>query len=90
VERADGDVVNETEANTKGSLGVRFRRVCRGPRTWHAWRGASGTWEAPTAPVMKMAGRFIQSEKRMADGGEGVGSAHSTLRAGEPSTWGRG
>ncbi len=35
-------------------------------------------------------GRSNQSEKRSTDGWQGVGSAHSTLRTGEPSTRGRG
>ena len=36
------------------------------------------------------AGRFCQPQRRQADDLQGVGLTHSTLRAGEPSTWGRG
>ena len=35
-------------------------------------------------------GKSERSEERMAEGWRGFGSTHSTLRAGEPSTWGRG
>ena len=35
-------------------------------------------------------GKPGRSEERKADGRWGFGSTHSTLRAGEPSTWGRG
>jgi len=48
---ADGDVVKVTEANTERSDRASFLRVCRGQRTWHVWRGVSGTWEALMVPV---------------------------------------
>jgi hypothetical protein len=42
--------------------------------------------------VMKSCGvgKPGRSEERKADGWRGFGSIHSTLRAGEPFTWGRG
>jgi len=86
---ADDDVFNVTEVNTKKSLMVRFRRVCRGPRTWHVWREVAGTWELLQVPV-NLAGREVQSKKRLTEDLQEVGLTHSTPRSGKPATWGRG
>lgn len=79
---------NVTEVNTKESLKVRFRRACRGQRTWHVWREVSGTWE--TLPVPAKSGKSYQSKKRKAEDHQGVGLTHSTPRTGKPTTRGKG
>ncbi|KJS82605.1 MAG: hypothetical protein JM58_14715 [Peptococcaceae bacterium BICA1-8] len=77
--------------NTKKSLLVRFRRVCRGQRTWHVWREVLGTWDLRSpAGSSKLAGREVQSKKRLTEDLQEVGLTHSTPRSGEPATWGRG
>src|SRR5712691_7566093 len=86
--QADGDGVNEPEANTKeasrqasgGSAGVL--------RAWHAWREASRTWETLSVPGSP--GKPHPTTRRGAEDREGVRSAQSTWRTGEPFTWGRG
>ena len=50
---ADGHVFNVTEANIKVDGKASLLRVCRGQRTWHVCREASGTWEILSVPMEK-------------------------------------
>jgi hypothetical protein len=86
----DGDVFNGAEANTEVPLQARY-----GESTGVIERGMSeerrtGTWEALLLHREVSGGRTCQRTRRMSDGRQGVGSAHSTLRTGKPATWGRG
>jgi len=86
--QADGDGVNEPEANTKEASGQASGGSAGVLRAWHAWREASRTWE--TLEVPGAPGKPHPTTRRGAEDREGVRSAQRTWRTGEPFTWGRG
>ena len=86
--QADGDGVNEPEANTKEASGQASGESVGVLRAWHAWREASRTWE--TLSVPGSTGQPHPTTSRGAEDVEGVRSAQSTWRTGEPLTWARG
>ena len=60
---ADGDGVNEPEANTKEASGQASGGSVGVLRAWHAWREASRTWETLSVP-----GRQVSRTRPQAGG----------------------
>ncbi|MCP3661255.1 MAG: hypothetical protein GY696_01970 [Gammaproteobacteria bacterium] len=58
-------------------------------KLWHVRRDVSRTWETLMVPG-NVPGREAKPKGEAIEDHQGVGSAHSSLRSGEPVTWRRG